>query len=98
MTPKITEKDLEAFYEERIEQYEQLNARDSTKDGYFIVDCPGECSEPMHLGSGWQGCSVPACPDCNDTADSWRDDPRISEERAAELATDDRSVRELVVS
>ncbi|MFC4553595.1 MULTISPECIES: hypothetical protein [Halorussus] len=93
----VTDRDLEEFYAERIEQYRDLNARDSTQDGYFIVDCPGECGRPMHLGRGWRGCSIPTCPSCNETADEWGDDPRISEERADELAAEETSVRELVV-
>ncbi len=87
---------LEAFYAERIDLYRELNAHDATREGFFIIDCPGECGQPMLLGAGWQGTKPPACPECNETADSWTDDPRISEEKAAELKADDANVEGLV--
>lgn len=59
------------------------------RDDWVVVDCPG-CETPMHLGQYWgelidEGHDVPECPDCNDTADEWSTDPRISEARAEEL-------------
>lgn len=96
MSKSITDGDLEAFYEERIEQYRALNAHDATRDGYFIIQCPGECGRPMLLGSGHRGCKPMACPECNETADSWTDDPRISEARAESLKADDANVEGLV--
>ncbi|WP_276257187.1 hypothetical protein [Halomontanus rarus] len=89
------EADVEAYYRERESEYRDLNARDHREEGMFIIDCPG-CGSSMVLGTGWMGCSVPACPECNDTADTWAFEPRISEERAEELSTGEADVTELV--
>jgi hypothetical protein len=89
--------DIEAFYEEREAQYRELNIREHRDGERYIVDCPG-CEAPMVLGEGWMGCSIPTCPDCNDTADSWASDPRVSEERAELLAAGEPDVTELVRS
>jgi hypothetical protein len=88
--------DVEEFYAERIELYRELNAHDATADGYFVIDCPGECGRPMHLGAGWRGCKPPACPDCNETADEWTDDPRVSDAKAESLKADEANVERLV--
>lgn len=89
---------VEEFYREREEEYRELNARDHADEpDKFIIDCPG-CSTPMVLGQFWKGCSVPACPDCNDTADEWAFEPRISEDRADEIAAEETDITELVRS
>lgn len=93
----MTDPEVEQFYEEREEQYRELNARAHVGVSKFIVDCPG-CGSPMVLGKGWMGCSIPECPDCNDTDDEWIVDPRVSEARAEELSTGDADVTELVRS
>lgn len=90
--------DLEEYFRERIEEYEDLNAHDTTRDDFFLIDCPGECGRPMLLGPGWRGMAPPACIECNDTADTWTKDVRISEDEAEALKTDEANVRELVTS
>lgn len=89
--------DIEAFYEEREAEYRELNIREHRDGERYIVDCP-DCGTPMVLGEGWMGCRIPACPGCNDTADSWASDPRITEYRAATLAVCKADVTELVRS
>lgn len=81
--------------EERATEYKKLDAWASEVDGHMIVRCP-DCETPMHLGRGWRGCSIPECPDCNETADTWTFEPTISEARARELAADDRQFSKLV--
>lgn len=97
MSRKETQKSVEEFYQDREEQYRALNIREHFAEGKYIVDCPG-CGESMVLGEGWMGCSIPECPDCNETADSWVSDPRISEEKADRLADGEADVTELVRS
>lgn len=92
----VTDADIEAHYTEREQEYENLNARAHANDeSKFIIDCPG-CGTPMVLGQFWKGCSVPACPDCNETADTWAFEPRISEDRAEAIAADETDISELV--
>ena len=92
------ESDVEEFYREREDKYRELNAREhATDESKFIVDCP-DCGTSMVLGQFWKGCSVPACPDCNETADTWAFEPRISEERADEIAADETDIAKLVRS
>ncbi|ELZ05776.1 hypothetical protein [Natrialba aegyptia] len=92
------ESDVEQFYDDREAEYRDLNARHHAEDpSKFIVDCPG-CGSPMVLGQFWKGCSVPACPDCNDTADTWAFEPRVSEREADIVAADETDVSELVRS
>lgn len=94
----VTDADIEAHYAEREQEYEDLNARDhATDETKFIIDCP-DCGTPMVLGQFWKGCSVPSCPDCNETADTWAFEPRISEERAEEIAAAETDISELVRS
>jgi hypothetical protein len=92
-----TERTVEEFYQEREEQYRQLNIREHFLDQKYIVDCPG-CGQAMVLGERWMGCNIPECPACNDTADSWMTDPTISEERAERLADGSADITELVRS
>lgn len=88
--------DVQQFYAEREAEYRELNARTHTSEpDTFIVDCP-DCATPMVLGQFWKGCSVPACPDCNDTADTWAFDPCISETHADAIAADETDISELV--
>lgn len=82
-------------FKKRAEEYNEHDAWDSTREGYFLIRCPG-CETPMHLGEGWRGCPIPECPDCNETADEWTDDPRITEERASELTADSQNLAELI--
>jgi len=97
MSETETTDEIEQFYQDREDQYRALNIREHVDGARYIVDCP-DCATPMVLGDGWMGCSIPSCPDCNDTADSWRSDPRISEDRAAVVADGDADVTELVRS
>jgi peptide subunit release factor 1 (eRF1) len=89
--------DIEQFYRERERQYQDLNIREHVDGERYIVDCPG-CETPMILGEGWMGCRIPECPDCNQTADSWTSDPRISVDRAEALADGPADVTGLVRS
>ncbi len=92
----MTDADVAEYYRERVREYQELNARaHADDDAKFIIDCP-DCETPMVLGQYWKGVSVPACPDCNDTADTWAFEPRISEERADEIAADETDISELV--
>jgi peptide subunit release factor 1 (eRF1) len=93
----MSESEIEQFYQEREEQYRTLNVREHVDGERYIVDCSG-CGQPMILGDGWMGCKIPDCPDCNETADSWTDDPRIPEHRAETLAGGEANIRELVRS
>lgn len=77
------------------EEYKLLGAHASVRFGFFVVRCP-DCGEWMHLGYHWSGLSIPACPDCNDTADTWKNDPRISEGRAESLKGERRCLDGLV--
>lgn len=87
---------VEELYEEREQQYRDLNVRDHVDGKRFIVDCPGECGRPMVLGRGWMGCTIPKCPECNDSADSWSEDPRISEGKAETVSDGPADITELV--
>jgi len=87
--------DVERFYQERELQYQDCNIREHADGKRYIVDCPG-CKSPMILGEGWMGCRIPECPDCNQTADSWATDPRISADRAEKLADGSADIPELV--
>lgn len=77
------------------EEYKLLGAHNSTRFGFFVVRC-SSCGDWMHLGYYWSGLSIPACPDCNDSADSWGSDPRIAEDRAESLKGERRCLSELV--
>jgi hypothetical protein len=87
---------VEQHINEMKEEYVELDAWASKVPGKFIVRCPA-CETPMHLGEGWRGCHIPECPDCNDTADEWVDDPRVSDEQAHELLADERQFKELIL-
>jgi hypothetical protein len=83
--------------EERKDEYLELDAWDSKLDAKWLIRCPG-CGKPMLLGDGWTGCSIPECPECNDTADEWSYDPVVTESQAKELAADERNFSELIQS
>jgi hypothetical protein len=87
--------DGDAYYRTREKQYAKLNIRHHFDGKRYLVDCPG-CAESMVLGDGWMGLRIPECPDCNDTADSWVTDPRVSPERADILADGNADIEELV--
>lgn len=92
----VTDVDVAEHFAELGAEYQEQNARaHADNESKFIIDCP-DCGTPMVLGQFWKGCSVPACPDCNDTADTWAFEPRISDERADEIAADQTDISELV--